>query len=207
MCVNFTPIKKERLKAPTGVELDDYPSEAYPGYQAPMIVLDESAQTRVELAVFGLIPHWAKDRSFAKRTYNARSETVAEKPSYRQAWKRRQFCLIPMERFYEPNWTSGKAVRWAIERQDHEPFSVAGIWDRWTDKTSGEVVQSFSMLTINADGHPIMGQFHKPGDEKRSLVIVPPSSRKDWLSATADNAFDLMRELPTQEFTSRADPK
>lgn len=207
MCINFKPVKKERLRGLTGAVLEDYPAETYPGYQAPMIVLNEAGQTQVELAVFGLIPHWAKDRSFAKHTYNARTETVADKPSYRQAWKARQFCLIPMERFYEPNWTSGKAVRWAIERQDHEPFSVAGIWDRWTDKTSGEVVQSFSMLTINADTHSNMKQFHKPGDEKRSLVIVPASARKAWLCATTKEANEFLQEMPIKEFTSLAAAK
>ncbi|BEP92027.1 hypothetical protein GmRootA79_04110 [Acidovorax sp. A79] len=135
--------------------------------------------------MFGLIPGWAKDRNIGRRTYNARTETVAEKPSYRTAWRRRQMCLVPMERFFEPCWETGKAVRWSIHRQDCEPFTVAAIWDSWTDRVTGEIVESFSMLTINEDGHPIMGWFHKPADERRSLVV-----------------HSMLSEMPVQQYTS-----
>ena len=53
---------------------------------------------------FGLIPHWSKDNKIARHTYNARSETVAEKPSFRDAWKRGQHCIIPVQSFFEPDW-------------------------------------------------------------------------------------------------------
>lgn len=154
--------------------------------------------------MFGLIPSWSKDRSIGRRTYNARTETVAEKPSYRTAWRQRQFCLVPVERFFEPCWETGKAVQWSIHRQDGEPFTVAAIWDRWTERATGEIVVSFSMLTINADGHPIMGRFHRPGDERRSLVVVPPSRWTDWLSATPDTVRAMLAEMPVAEFTSES---
>ena len=182
----------------------EYPPETFPGYAAPIIRADASAASglKVDLASFGLIPAWSKDRSIGRRTYNARTETVADKPSYRTAWRRRQLCLVPMERFFEPCWETKKAVRWSIHRQDWEPFTVAAIWDSWTDNGTGEIVESFSMLTINADGHPIMGRFHKPADERRSLVVVPRESWHDWLTVTPGTAGSMLSQMPVDQYTS-----
>lgn len=196
----------------TGLEVADYRAEAYPGYAAPIIrALEADApevKLRVDAALFGLIPVWAKDRAFGKRTYNARSETVSEKPSYRTAWKQRRYCLVPMEQFFEPCWETGRAVRWSIHRKDGEPFAVAGIWENWTDKSSGEIVASFSMLTINADGHAVMGRFHRPGDERRSLVVVPDSRWQAWLTAPATEAAGMFDTMDSTQFTAEpASPK
>jgi putative SOS response-associated peptidase YedK len=181
-----------------------YPETAYPGYAAPIVRQSGDGQrVDVSTAIFGLIPAWAKDRNFAKRTYNARSETVVEKPSYRGAWRARRFCLVPMERFYEPCWETGKAVRWSIHRQDAQPFAVAAIWENWTDRGTGEIITSFSMLTINADGHEVMGRFHRPGDERRSLVIVEPENWNDWLTATTEQATAMLLPMKPADFTAQ----
>ncbi len=205
MCVHITPARPTAVQRMTGLEpVQDYPAESFPGYLAPIIRSDaeSAAGLRVDLAVFGLIPSWSKNRSIGRRTYNARTETVAEKPSYRTAWRQRQFCLVPVERFFEPCWETGKAVPWSIHRQDGEPFTVAGIWDRWTERATGEIVVSFSMLTINADGHPIMGRFHRPGDERRSLVVVPPSRWSEWLGSVSSNAMAMMAPMPHLEYVA-----
>ena len=205
MCVHITPARPTAVHRMTGLEpVQDYPAESFPGYVAPIIRADAEAASglRVDLAVFGLIPSWTKDRSIGRRTYNARAETVAEKPSYRTAWRQRQFCLVPLGRFFEPCWETGKAVPWSIHRQDGEPFTVAGIWDRWTERATGEIVVSFSMLTINADGHPIMGRFHRPGDERRSLVVVPPSRWSEWLGSVSSNAMAMMAPMPHLEYVA-----
>ena len=78
--------------------------------------------------MFGMVPHWA-DHKLARQTYNARTETVASKPSFRSAWKRKQFCIIPTANFFEPNYETGKPVRWRIERADGGPVAIAGIWE------------------------------------------------------------------------------
>lgn len=70
-------------------------------------------------------------------------------------------------------------------------MGVASIWDRWTDPGTGEIVSSFSMLTVNADGHSVMGRFHRPGDEKRSVVVLPPEQFQIWLSADVNEAMKL----------------
>lgn len=162
-----------------------------------------SGQRVASLACFGLIPHWAKDASFGSKTYNARTETVHEKPSYRTPWAKRQFCLIPLMRYFEPCWETGKSVNWSIHRKDNEPFTVAGIWDTWTDKATGEILESFSMLTINADGHPILGRMHRAGDEKRSLVVVNEDRRDAWLTATKEtDPMDFCKPMDVSEFTA-----
>ena len=203
MCVNFTPVNRTTLSELVKSErVPEYPLSTFPGYAAPVLRADGETGMRADLGVFGLLPAWAKDRAFGKRTYNARTETVAEKPSYRSAWAKGQFCLVPMHQFFEPCWETGKAVRWSIHRNDHDPFAVAAIWDQWVDKSSGEIVLSFSMLTINADGHPVMGRFHRPGDERRSLVVMPPASWGDWLIAKPDEAAALMLSMDEKDFAT-----
>lgn len=195
MCTNFTPTTRAQwVKENLGVELPSgFPEEAYPGYLAPVVVKSrQSERVACGLARFGLIPGWAKDDKISRHTYNARSETAAEKPSYRTAWRQRQFGLLLVDNFYEPSYESGKAVRWKIELASGDPFGIACLWDRWTDPASGERVVSFSMLTVNADDHPVMRQFHKPGDEKRTPVIIAPELQDAWLSADTTQASELM---------------
>lgn len=145
---------------------------------------------------FGLIPHWAKDDSFGRRTYNARSETVAVKPSYRDAWRLGRRCIIPAMAFYEPDWRSGRAVSTRISRADGQPMGIAGIWSGWK-APSGETVRSFSMLTVNADEHPLTNRFHKPGDEKRMVVILREDQFASWLTAaTPTEGFSMRGKYP-----------
>ena len=195
MCTNFTPTTRAQwVKENLGVQLPSgFPEEAYPGYLAPVVVKSrQSERVACGLARFGLIPGWAKDDKISRHTYNARSETAAEKPSYRTAWQQRQFGLVLLDNFYEPSYESGKAVRWKIELASGDPFGIACLWDRWTDPASGERVVSFSMLTVNADDHPVMKQFHKHGDEKRTPVIIAPELQDAWLSADTTQASELM---------------
>ncbi len=195
MCTNFTPTQRAQwVKETLGVNLPSgFPEETYPGYAAPLVVKShQTGRVACGSARFGLIPGWAKDEKISRHTYNARSETVAEKPSYRTAWRQRQFGLVLVDDFYEPSYESGKAVRWRIQLASGDPFGIACLWDRWTDPDSGDRVVSFSMLTVNADDHPVMRQFHKPGDEKRTPVIIAPELQDAWLSADTTQASELM---------------
>lgn len=206
MCINFTPTRKAPwVKANFGVDLPqaEYPLEAYPGYSAPIVLKShQSGRIACGLARFGLIPSWAKDDKIGRHTYNARSETVKEKPSYRSAWKQRRFAIALLDNFFEPNYVSGKAARWKIELSSQEPFGIASLWDTWTDPTSGELVTSFTMLTVNADAHPVMNQFHKPGDEKRTPVVLNNSQFDAWLSANESEAADMMNWSSMPALTS-----
>ena len=212
MCSNFETIKPDNanwVNQNFGCDLPlaSWRPEAYPTYAAPFIFLDEGSP-KCELAHFGLIPHWASDKiKFGLKTYNARSETVEEKPSYRNAWKQRHFGLAIMESFYEPNWETGKAVRWKIKRADSKPVAVASIWERFVDRGTGEIIFSFSMLTINADNHPVMKHFHKPEDEKRSIVVLQENDYLTWLNAKHDEARNLLTLAPENFLLSSASPR
>jgi putative SOS response-associated peptidase YedK len=201
MCSNYVPVsRRDRLLTFFGVERgrerDHPPVDAWPLGMAPFIRLAEpgSGGARVvEDGLFGLLPNFATEVGFGRRTYNARSETVDRLPSFRDAWAAGQRCIIPAETIYEPNWESGQCVRWAIHQDGHVPFGVAGIWTTWYDPKTGRNVPSFAMLTVNADEHPLMKRMHKPEDEKRMVVILRPQDYAEWLSCPVAHAREFFR--------------
>ena len=208
MCANYAPTRPERLRAFFDVLADfreDYVDDAYPGHVAP-IVFAEAGARRAELAVFGLIPPWSRDGKNFRQCYNARAETVAEKPSFRNAWKSRQWCVVPADAFYEPSYESGKAVRWRIESAGGDPLAIAGIREQWR-APNGQTVASFSMLTINADAHSVMNRFHAPGDEKRSVVLLEPEHVDDWLAASQDEARALLTAFAPERVRTVSAPR
>jgi putative SOS response-associated peptidase YedK len=180
----------------THFDLDLPPSSAhdvFPTYPGMIVLKSHNTQrTAIGPARFGLIPAWAKDEDFGRKTYNARSETVSEKPSYKHAWSKRHFALALADAFYEPCYESGKAVRTKISQANQEPMAIASIWDTWTDPETDELIVSFSMLTIDANEHPIMQRCHKLEDEKRTVVPLRPELFDRWLNATPDTALELL---------------
>ena len=230
MCTNYTPTSRDRLKAArlgvAHLPSNEWPLEVFPGYLSPIVVQPDASVGRVvpaalgdalqlDVARFGLIPPWCRDaahaRTIAKGTYNARSESVADKPSFRNAWRARQFALVPMEHYFDPNWedapsNGGKSVRWRIALQSGEPFTCAAVWEHWLDRASGEQVVSFSLLTVNADGHALCGRLHRPGDEKRMPVIIAANDHDAWLNATPDEACHLMRTTDARLMTGGPAP-
>lgn len=182
MCVNYKPTDAEMLEAMSGLSAATLPAwkeQVWQDYNAPIILGGEDGNLRIAVASYGMIPKDKMPPGKRLTTLNARSETIGEKRSYAGAWRAAQTCLVPTLAFYEPNWESGKAERWSIGMADGAPFYVAGLWRSWDDGAR----LSFTQLTVNADEHPVMKHFHKPGDEKRSLVIIPRSQAEDWLQA------------------------
>jgi len=98
---------------------------------------------------WGLVPSWAKDKSMGARLINARSETITEKPSFREAFKKRR-CIIPADGFYEWKRTEGKKQPFFFQMQDERPFGFAGLWERW-EGADGEVIHSCTILTTEAN--------------------------------------------------------
>ena len=172
---------------------EDGKLDMWPGYLGAFIRRHPQADAGDEAVpaaeavngLFGLVPHWATDTKITKSTYNCRSETAAVKPSFREAYKRNQRCIIPAQAIYEPDWRSGKAVATRIERVDGESLGIAGLWSSWKNPKNGWV-HSFTMLTINADAHPLMNHFHKPTDEKRMVAILERERYQEWLEAKND---------------------
>lgn len=204
MCANYRPSSREALAAFSLLSPDFSYGEAYPGSIVPIIT--NFAPREWVPVCFGLIPAWAKDAKIARNTYNARSETVAEKPSFRSAWKRGQLCIIPADAIFEPNYESGKAVRWRIERGDGKPMGIAGIWGRRL-KDDGLPSWSMGILTINADNDPVFKRFHKPGDEKRSVVILPDDAWGDWLRCKSDKDAQALLTDCMVQLRVAPDPK
>ena len=193
MCSHYQAVKeREKFLKQFGAEppVERAKFDMWPGYLGSFIrrhpnadVGDEAVPALEALnGLFGLVPHWATDTTITKSTYNCRSETASQKPSFRDAYKRNQRCIIPAEAIYEPDWRSGKAIATRIEHVSGEPLGIAGLWSSWKNPKNGWV-HSFTMLTINADAHPLMNRFHKPTDEKRMMAILPPQHYGAWMDA------------------------
>jgi len=211
MCVNFRPPDPELLEATMGVIIDLHDSgfwqgETWKDYPAPIVRKGANGKRQALLASYGIVPRkHIPDRVRPFDTMNARSETVGELRSFSGAWKRSQLCLVPMTSFYEPCYESGKAVRWEIGMADQSMFAVGGLWRQW--ENAAGIEHSFTQLTINADEHPLMRRFHKSGDEKRALVIVPQEEWDDWLNCTnLEYARSFLRHYPAELMTSWAAP-
>lgn len=184
--------------------------EVYPGYPGAFIrAARDSVAPERELVVgqWALIPWFAKERKLRYPTCNARSEELANKASYKHPWARGQRCIIPASAFFEPNWESGRHVPWIFRRADGTPWGLAGLWAQWTDPATGEIVESYTMLTINADAHPLMRRMHKPDprlgpdqQDKRSVVPVEPQDVDPWLFGTQAQAQALVKLSPAERF-------
>jgi len=134
-------------------------------------------QGKFDLYRWGLIPSWAKDLSIGSRMFNARAETVAEKPSFRNAYKRRR-CLVPANGFYEWRLENGRKQPYCCHI-DHQLFSMAGIWEHWQD-AEGNEIQSCSVLTTQARG--VMQELHQ-----RMPVYIAPQDYTGWLDCREDD--------------------
>lgn len=180
--------------------------EVYPRAQGPFV---RAAGSGRELAVgqWGLIPHFAKTAKLSYSTNNARAEELAAKPAFRDPWKRGQRCIIPAVSFDEPCWETGKNVWWRFRRADSAPWGLAGLWNTWVDKATGELVESYTMLTLNADTHPLMRRMHKPkpnlppdAQDKRSVIPIELDDVEPWLHGSLDDATGLLRLAPMEAF-------
>lgn len=174
--------------------------EIFPRESGPFLRVADSVGA-LELAVgqWGLIPWFAKMATLKYSTNNARFEEITEKASYKQSWIRSQRCIIPAWSFDEPCWESGRNVWWRFRRADGAPWGLAGLWNTWTDKSTGEVVESYTMLTINADAHPLISRMHRPDpklppdqQDKRSVVAIEMADVQVWLEGTPADAARLV---------------
>lgn len=214
MCANYLPPKPQSLRRDFGVAApaQAFKPESYPGYLAPIIRLsdDGSQEKECMAACFGMVPPWA-ELKLARQTYNARTETVADKPSFRNAWRKRQFCIVPAEAIFEPmyeNGQNGHATRWKIAAAGEGALGIAGIWEwRPHGGPDDRPLLSFSMLTINADHHPLLRRFHRPGDEKRMTVILEPRDYDAWLHASAEEAPGFFQPYPAERLQASAAPR
>lgn len=150
-----------------------------------------SAERELAFLRWGLIPSWAKDAAIGNRLINARGETVAEKPSFRSAFRRRR-CLAPADGYYE--WRAGTKAKQPIHFHltDHEPFALAGLWEYWKPPDGGPPIESFTIITTEANR--TAAAYHD-----RMPAILLPDAYARWLDpqfSDTEALTALIRPLP-----------
>jgi putative SOS response-associated peptidase YedK len=193
---------KERYRLKEGTLLKDAPqlNDRYNIAPSQLIAAVRATDDMRELVLlkWGLIPAWSKDAAIGHKLINARAENVAEKPSFRTAFKLRR-CLIPASGFYE--WAKqGTASKqpFFISLRDADLFSFASLWERWYDP-EGEVVETCAILTTTAN--EVMQPIHE-----RMPVILRPSAEEQWLDprASADALRSLLVPYAGDDMEARA---
>jgi putative SOS response-associated peptidase YedK len=142
---------------------------------------------------WGLVPFWAKDISIGNRMINARSESIAEKPSFRNAFKKRR-CLILADGFYEWKGEKGRKQPMFITLPDHKPFAFAGLWETWNKDDQDSVYKSCTIITTQAS-ESIRDIHH------RMPVILKPPAYESWLDPGNQNVVELGKMLKNEIFT------
>jgi putative SOS response-associated peptidase YedK len=173
----------------------------YRAFANPMIpVVAQEAPERADLMQWGLIPSWTKDRQKAeqirKGTYNARAESLHEKPSFRGPLQKGR-CLVLAHGFFEWQHEKGVKIPWYIRLKNDAPFAFAGLYDNWCDHETGELVRSCSIVTTAAN--PLMEKIHN--SRKRMPVILPKDLEKDWISGelSPGRVHQLLLAFPEEE--------
>jgi putative SOS response-associated peptidase YedK len=162
------------------------PSENVKPTQAAPVVIARDDECELVAMRWGLIPPWAKDSSIASTTFNARAETVAEKPTFRHAFRRRR-CLVPATAFYEWQQDGRRKVPFAFVVGDGELFALAGLYATW-HSPSGEPVQTYTILTTTPN--ELVAPVHN-----RMPVILSPDVEAAWLDPHLEDTAYLQSLL------------
>ena len=164
----------------------------------PVVRLNhETGEREFVLMRWGLVPFWAKDAKIAYSTINAKAETVATSAAFREALKRRR-CLVPADGFYEWQKLDAKTKQpYAISLTDGSPLAFAGLWERWTDKATNELLETYTIITT--EPNELTATIHN-----RMPVILAPKDYERWM-APADPAqlpVDLLRPFDADAMTT-----
>jgi len=180
----------------------DIPEGLTPRYNIapsqPVAVIPNDGKNRLDFFLWGLIPSWAKDPTMGNRLINARAETLAEKPAFRAAYRRRR-CLIPASGFFEWKQEAGRKTKIPlyIRLKSGQPFALAGLWERW-DAPDGSTVFSCSIITTQPN--ELVQDIHN-----RMPVILPPQAYSLWLEQAEQplaELNELLLPFPASEMTA-----
>jgi putative SOS response-associated peptidase YedK len=138
-----------------------------------IVVVERDDRRALTSYRWGLIPHWAPDARIASRTFNARAESIASMPAFRDSFRRHR-CLVPVDAFYE--WCREDGVRqpYRIFRSDGRPLALAGLWAGWKNPDTDEVRRTFTIVTTTPNA--VVAELHD-----RMPVIVPDEAWARWL--------------------------
>ena len=154
--------------------------------QSVLSVINDGVRNRLGYLRWGLIPFWAKDEKVGYKMINARAETIAEKASFRNAYKKKR-CLIIADSFYEWKKTPERKIPMRIKLKNHAPFGMAGLWESWK---SPEGISIYSCSVITTVPNELMTSIHD-----RMPVILKPEDEKDWLNPSINDPAYLQQYL------------
>ena len=163
-----------------------------PTQQAPVVRIDPGHKREWAQLRWGLIPSWSKDPSIGARMINARAETVAQKPAFRNAFRRRR-CLVPADGYYEWKVEGGRKQPYLLQFASGEPFAMAGLWEQWRSP-EGELTETYAIVTTEAAG--TARQIHE-----RMPVILAQPDYEAWLSGS--DPVELLRPWTGAAFSAR----
>jgi putative SOS response-associated peptidase YedK len=203
MCGRFVVFSDlEQLKEQ--FPIDNVLAEVTPNYnvaptQEILAIIRQEGLNLLEKLHWGLVPHWTKDISTGYKMINARIETIATKPSFREAFKKRR-CLIPADGFYEWKGEKGNKQPFFIILPDEKPFAFAGLWETWWDKENqGESYRSCNIITRNASVS--LKHIHD-----RMPAVLHPDIYDAWLdheNHDSDHLMEILTEKTVTEFKVR----
>jgi putative SOS response-associated peptidase YedK len=164
-------------------------------YIAAIRLIEEGQPRRLDMLRWGLIPHWAKDKKIGYKMINARAETLAEKPSFRAAFKKKR-CLIAAGGFYEWQHKGGAKDPYYIQLKNESIFSFAGLWESWRGP-AGEAIESCTIITTSANA--LVKQIHD-----RMPVIIKPENYDAWvgLQTNQETLQQFLKPYPAEEMVA-----
>jgi putative SOS response-associated peptidase YedK len=213
MCGRFTQ-KSERKIISLEFYIKDFLSDVLVNYNvAPSqdagVIIHDDVYRYVRYR-WGLVPFWSRDTKIGNRMINARAETVAEKPSFRNAFAKRR-CLVPADGFYEWKRENGFKTPYYIYHATGKPMSFAGLWESWTPKAEkSEQHTESDLFSTHVEKPPPLNTFtiitteaneKLKGLHDRMPVVITPAKRDVWLSPDTrpDQLEELLRPLPSEE--------
>lgn len=162
-----------------------------PTQYVPTVRVDQEGVRRLAMLYWGLVPGWAKEKSLGARMINARAETIAEKPSFRTAWRRRR-CLVLASGYYEWQATPDGKQPYFIQRTDGDPFAMAGLWESWIETPGEPPLESCTIITTGAV--PPLDRIHH-----RVPVVLPATAHSAWLESREPDLGALQELLAPPE--------
>lgn len=176
------------------------PSYYYHAFSLPELpAICAGSPGTAQLLRWGLIPSWIRNPDDAKeiryKTFNARAESVNSKPSYSKSFRSRR-CIIPVKGFFEWQHAGNEKIPWYIWHAGEEIFSIAGVYDRWVETNTGEALDTFSIITT--DANDLLAVIHN--SKKRMPVILDREGEKRWISTDTlpEEALTLLRPCPSE---------